>query len=217
MRLAPGLGSAIPLAQVPMSESKPASRTVTRLVSAEEREKAVKLLTAAFTVDAMPVAEFERRVAEVYSAESAQALREITRDLPEAAPEGEVLPAPTDHPTGLARRSTKQIGSLLSSVERRVQGPMPERLELRSVLGTMELDLRRAEFSPGVTEIRVRAILGTIEVELPESVRLEDEGRAFLGHFSVSGRSRARKGEAVPVVRITGRSILGSVEVELDD
>jgi len=200
-----------------MSESKPESRAMTRLVTADEREQAVKLLTAAFAEDAIPVGEFERRVAEVYKADNPKALEAITRDLPAAASEGAAVPAPIDRPTALTRRPNQQFASVLSSIERKIQGPMPERLDLRSVMGSLELDLRRAEFPPGVTEIRVRAIMGNIELELPENVWLEHEGHAFLGTFSVKGRSRARRGDAAPVVRITGSSILANVEVELDD
>lgn len=190
---------------------------MTRLISAEERDEAVRLLTAAFADDAIPVAEFERRVAEVYGAESPQALQEITRDLPDTALQEATAPAHVDDPTAVTRRPIQQVASVLSSIERSVQGPVPECLDVRSVMGSVELDLRRAEFPPGVTEIRVRAIMGNIELELPENVRVEDEGHAFLGTFSVRGRSRVREGEAAPVVRITGRSILANVEVELDD
>jgi len=200
-----------------MTEPKPDSRAVTRLVTAAEREEAVRLLTAAFADDAIPVAEFERRVAEVYRADSPRALQEITRDLPDPVAQDAPLPARVDPSTAATRRPVQRVASVLSSVERRLQGPMPERLDVRSVMGSVELDLRRAEFPPGVTEIRVRAIMGNIELELPENVRVEEEGHALLGTFSVRGRSRVRQGDAAPVVRITGRSILANVEVELDD
>ena len=125
------------------------------------------------------------------------------------------MPAPVDRPTAVTRRPSQRLASVLSSVERKIQGPMPERLNLKSVMGSLELDLRRAEFPPGVTEIRVRAIMGNIELELPDHVRLEHDGHAFLGTFSVKGRSRGD--HTAPVVRITGRSVLANVEVELDD
>ena len=200
-----------------MSESSPDPGAVARLVSDNEREQAVTRLTAAFASDAIAVDEFERRVAEVYRAESATALRAITRDLPEPAAGAAPLPAVVDQPTGVARRPSQQIGSVLSSVERSVDGPMPERLDIRSVVGSLELDLRRADFPPGVTEIRFNAILGNIEIELPRHVRVEDEGQTFLGNLSVRGRTRSERSDDTPVVRIIGRSILANVEIELDD
>lgn len=200
-----------------MTEPTHESRAVTRTVSDDDREQTVKRLTAAFAEDAIAVDEFERRVAAVYRARSTEALAEVTRDLPAPAESTPPPPAPTDHPTSLARRPLQKVGSILSQVERQVQGPMPECLDLRSVVGSMDVDLRRADFPPGVTEIRVEAILGNIEIELPETVHVEDEGHAFLGTFSVRGRSRATRDASTPVVRITGRSILAKVEIELDD
>jgi hypothetical protein len=205
-----------------MSDSKPESQAVTRLISTEQREAAVSLLTTAFTNDAIPVDECERRVSEVYRAENAKALQAITRDLPsgtdQAAGTGQAsVPARVDQSTAIAHRPSQRIASVLSSVERRLEGPMPQRLDVRSVMSSIELDLRKADFPPGVTEIHIRAILGNIEIELPDHVRVEDEGHAFLGGFSVRGRTRRRDDDAAPVVRITGRAVFGNVEVELDD
>lgn len=201
-----------------MSESKPEARAMTRPPSAEERDTTVKLLTAAFTDDAIAVDEFERRVAAVYQAESTKALEEITRDLPAAAPGAVNVPTVIDQSMSVAhRRPLQRVRSVLSAVERSVSGPVPERLEVKSVAASVELDLRRADFPPGVTEIHLKAIAGNIEIELPEHVHVEDEGHAFLGVFAVRGRSRPRDGEPTPVVRITGRSIMSNIEVELDD
>ncbi len=177
----------------------------------------MKLLTTAFANDAIPVDEFERRVADVYRAGSVQALEAITRDLPEAKPEGVVVPA-LAQPTGaVARRPQQKVRSILSSVERNVPGPMPERLDVQSIMGSLELDLRRAEFPSGVTEIVVEAILGNIEIDLPEHVVLEDDGHAFLGNFSVRGRSRPRSNADAPVVMITARSSLANLEIDFRD
>lgn len=199
-----------------MSESTPESRSVTRIVSPEEREEAVRKLTVAFADDAISVTEFESRVAAVYEAESSTALVEITRDLPAASTTETNVPAPIERPTAVTRRAEQRLSSFLSAVERDLDGPVPERLDVRSVMGSLELDLRRAEFPPGVTEIRVDAIMGNIEVELPKYVRVENEGHAFLGSFSVKGRSKRDRDGDAPVVRITGRSVMSNVEVDVD-
>ena len=194
-----------------------------RLVTADERDAAVKRLTSAFAEDAIEMAEFERRVAAVYRAGDAEALAALTRDLPEVAGAGTSnVPAPRDTSRAVAPRPrSRRIASVFSSVERRVAGPVPEILHVRSVMGSVEIDLRDAEFPPGVTEIRVRSIMASVEIELPDHVRVENDGKAFMGHFAVQSRRRERAGAAVdpeaPVVRITGRSIMASVEVETDD
>lgn len=200
-----------------MSESTPEKRTVTRLVTADEREEAVKRLSAAFAEDTIPVAELERRIAEVYRAMTPQALQETMRDLPAPTAPGATVPAPADRPASVARPPSQHFSVVLGSTERSVQGPIPERLDVAAVLGSVELDLRRAEFPPGVTEIHVRSILGNVEIELPAHVRVEHDGLAFLANFSVDGRTRGQRDRDAPVVRITGRSILANVEIELDD
>jgi hypothetical protein len=200
-----------------MNESTSENRSVTRLVTADEREESVKRLSAAFADDTIPVAEFERRVAEVYRVETPQALQEITRDLPATRPEASAVPVPVDPPAPIARRPSQQFSAVLGSTERSVQGPLPERLDVRAVMGSVELDLRRAEFPAGVTEIHVRSILGNVELELPAHVQVESHGHAFLANFSVDGRTRNRGDGDAPIVRITGRSIFANVEVELDD
>lgn len=209
-----------------MSDSRSESRAVTRLPTAEEREGAVRTLTEAFSNDAILVDEFERRVAQVYSAQDSTALQAIVRDLPVVTPEPAetTLPAPIEQSTALARPEGQKMTSILSSIERRVTGPVPERVDVKSIMGSMELDFRRADFPPGVTEIHVEAIMGSVEIELPDHVEIRDEKFAFLGNFSIKGRRRRKRDrrdrdddrEGAPVVRLTGRSILASVEVDMD-
>ncbi|MEM7414887.1 MAG: LiaF domain-containing protein [Gemmatimonadota bacterium] len=208
-----------------MSDSTPESRAVTRLPTAEEREGAVRALTEAFSKDAIAIDEFERRVAEVYDVQDSKALQAIIRDLPAAptSPEATNLPVPVDHAGALVRPPAQKMTSVLSSIERRVTGPVPEVVDVKSIMGSMELDFRRAEFPPGVTEIRVEAIMGSVEIELPDHVEIQDEKFAFLGNFSIKGRKRRKRDRDrddqqrdAPVVRLTGRSILASVEVDMD-
>lgn len=197
------------------------STDLTRLATAEERDAAVKRLTTAFAEDAIAVDEFERRVAEVWRATTSHALVELTRDLPAPASGDSrpAVPARRGPPRALdvPRERSRQIASVMSSIERRVNGTLPERLLVRSVMASVELDLRDADFPPGVTEIRVRAIMGSIEIELPSHVEVEDHGRSFMGSFVVRGpRRRGPRSPDAPLVRITGRSIASSVEVESD-
>lgn len=212
-----------------MNDSTPESRSVVRLPTADEREGAVRVLTEAFSKDAIAVDEFERRVAEVYSAEDSKALQAILSDLPVAASGSDTnLPATVDRSTSLIRPEAQSMTSVLSSIERRVTGPVPERVDVKSIMGSLEVDFRRADFPPGVTEIHVDAILGSVEIELPDYVEIQDDKFALLGNFSIRGRrrrkNRDRKGERFggadqegkPIVRLTGRSILASVEVDMD-
>jgi hypothetical protein len=144
-------------------------------------------------------------VAEVYRATTAGALGDLTRDLPDGGEPGVGSAFPAHRPAMVPR-----ITSFLSNVERGGRVVVPSRLEVRSILGNVELDLRDASFGPEVTEIVVRAIMGNVEVWLPPHVVVEDHGTAILGSFAVRA---AGGGSGGSVVRIVGRAVMGNVEV----
>lgn len=186
--------------------TRPGGAALDRVATSDQRDAAIARLSDAFARDVLPVEEFERRVASVYRATTAGALRDLTGDLPEVEAE---RGARSTYPAHL-RAMAPRITSFLSNVERGGPVAVPPRLEVRSTLGNVELDLRDASFDPGVTEIVVRALLGNVEVWLPPEVAVEDHGTAILGSFAVRTTGVGTGG---PVVRIVGRAVLGNVEV----
>jgi len=191
----------------PTSAGQPdASHIPASLVAPEAREIAIQRLSTAFEQDYLSADEFEERLTEVYRAASSNALVAITADLPTTIPGGSAV---------RAQAMPGKVSSVLSNVERGGSLIVPPELELRSTLGNIELDLRDARFQEGVTEIRVRAIMGNIELILPERLEVECRGRAFVGHFAHRASHLPSDRAVGPdhVVVLTGRSILGSVEV----
>lgn len=173
-----------------------------RLVTPEERELVITRLSDAFARDVLALAEFERRVAEAYRAQTQIELAEITRDLPE-------LPAATSS-LAPARPLAHQIKAFLSNVEQGGPLAVPERLVIRALLGNVELDLRGAEFTSQITEIEIRSVLGNVELSLPADVAVENHGDALLGSFVVRNASAAAPRA---VVRVVGRALMGNVEI----
>jgi hypothetical protein len=173
-----------------------------------ERERVIARLSEAFAQDQLEVEEFERRVSLAYEARATAALVRLTRDLPAAA----APPALRDEPPA-------QIASVLSSVVRRGPSVVPRRLELRSWAGNLELDLREAAFSSGVTEIAVDVVLGNVELRLPHGVEVENTTRAILASFEARhpGRPQGAPPLVSPraVLRFTGRVVLGNVTVRV--
>jgi hypothetical protein len=195
------------------SSPPPTQRAPARLIAPEERDAAIARLSTAFERDILPVDEFERRTAAVYRATTVARLDELTGDLPDAA--GPAADLAADEP-GPRTRMPSRITTILSNVERAVRAVVPSRLTILAVLGNVELDLRDAEFGPGVTEISVRAILGNVEIQLPDGVAVESHGGGILGSFEARPARGARNSRARPIgtVRITGDAILGNVEIE---
>lgn len=173
----------------------------------EQRESVVQRLSEQFAADRLSLEELERRLDLVYVAKSPEELAAITADLPTA------VATVNARPVGLRGPLVQRVRSTLGSIER--SGPMeiPSVLEVRAIMGNIELDLREAVFG-AFTEIAIHSIFGNVEVTLPPGVRVESDGDGILGNFQchVSAGAMPMVGTA-PVVRLTGRTILGNVEV----
>lgn len=180
----------------------------------EQRDHVVQQLSEQFAADRLSLDELERRLDLVYLAASPADLAALTADLPA------LIPPPTVNrslaATGSRPNTGRRIRSFLSNVERSGPIDVPSLLEITTTLGNVELDLREASFGL-VTEISIRAILGNIEITLPEGVRIENDGASVLGSFEchISPGAMPMVGTA-PTIRLTGRTILGNVEVHAE-
>lgn len=161
------------------------------------RDRAIEMLTQHYANDGIPLEEFERRTAAVFAARTPSELNALVADVA-PPPLPAVIP---DH---------GRISAILSSNEQHGAMVVPRHLEVVSVFGNAELDLRDASFADGVTVIEVRAIFGNVELTLPAELTVEMAGEAILGSFAsqtsppTAGASRR--------LRITGRVIFGNVE-----
>ncbi len=193
---------------------RPHSDITRRPPSGEERDATVERLSMAFATDILPMEEFERRMSDVYRAASSADLVRLTADLPLIrVPASMVEPvAAAQRLPGTAVALSTRISATFSSFERAGELDVPERLEIHALFGSVVLDLRRGRFQPGVTEIVVDTTFGSIEVKLPSHVVAECDGEAILATFTCQS-STGRAATGAPVVYITGRAVLASVEV----
>ena len=174
-------------------------------VSPAARERVIALLTERYAQDNLTLDEFERRAEAAYAARSPNELAALTADLSA----GEVPVARASLPAG-------SVGVVLGSIVRDMHA-VPRALDVRTVLGNVELDLTRASFAPGVTEISLHAFMGNIEIQLPPHVGVEDHVSAVLGSFEYRRHPRAsswvESSKITSVVRFTGRVTMSSAEV----
>jgi hypothetical protein len=164
-------------------------------------------LSEQFAADRLTLDELERRLDLVYKATSPAELSAITADLPAPV----AMASPTVR--GSHGQVTRSVRTFFGSTER--SGPMelPPHLEVRAVFGSVELDLRDATFG-AFTEISIKATMGSVEITLPMGVRVENDGGAVFGSFEchLAPGAMPMVGTS-PVVRLTGRAVMGSVEV----
>ena len=183
----------------------PHAPTLLPPVSPAARERVIAILTERYAQDHLTLDEFERRAAAAYAARTPTELATLTADLGGAAPSAvrPSLPA-------------MNVGVVLGSIVRDMYA-VPRQLEVRTVLGNIELDLTHASFAPGVTEIDLHAFMGNIEIQLPAHVGVEDHVSAVLGSFEYRRHPRAASwadsSRVTSVVRFTGRVTMSSAEV----
>ena len=183
----------------------PRAPTFAPPVAPAARERVIALLTDRYAQDHLSLDEFERRAAAAYAARTPDQLAALTADL------GDV-----EVPATRASLPAMNVGVVLGSIVRDMHA-VPRALDVRTVLGNVELDLTHASFAPGVTEISLHAFMGNIEIQLPPHVGVEDHVSAVLGSFEYRRHPRAtswaESHHVTSVVRFTGRVTMSSAEV----
>jgi len=187
-------------------------------VSPAARERVVQDLADHFAQDRLTVNEYERRVELVYRAASADALRDLTKDLVPSPPV-RVAQAPvagTAEASVPARSSrAKNFFALMSGVVRRGNWTVPSRIRAIAWMGGIGLDLREATLSGRVTDIWVFAMMGGVEIIVPPDVRLESDGFAIMGGFEDQLKEPASRDPDAPLIRVHGLAVMGGVEVRV--
>lgn len=168
-----------------------------------ERELLVDALRDHAAQGRLTTEELEERSAAAYTATTRGELVALRRDLPEAAA-ASTRSAP---PEVVGERIT----AVLSGTKQGGHWLVPERLEVKAVLGDCKLDLRQAEVPQEVT-IDVKVRLGDVTIYVPADARVELTGRSILGDRKVRGQSGAAGG---PLIRVRADVILGDLTVDV--
>ena len=123
-----------------------------------------------------------------------------------------VLPANTPEPD----RDFLNDSAVFGSVQRRFETPNFEGGAVTSVLGSVEVDLRRAQISnpAGSATIEVVTVFGSVKLRIPETWRLGLIGTPVFGSYEDKTLLQARVEGPVPTLTITGSCVFGSVEIE---
>ena len=167
-----------------------------------EREELVNTLRDHAAAGRLTTDELEDRTAAAYTATTRGELVALRRDLPEAAPPI-ARPVP---PEVVGER----IGAVLSGTKQGGHWLVPERLEVKAILGDCKLDLRQADVPAEVT-IDVKVRLGDVTIYVPGDASVELTGRSILGDRKVRGRS----GGGGPVIRVRADVILGDLTIDV--
>jgi hypothetical protein len=133
---------------------------------------------------------------------------------PERNPLNPVSPQAASPPTADADALNET--AVLGSLNRRFETVNFKGGIVTALLGSVELDLRRAQInnpSRSVT-IEVVAIMGSAKLRIPETWRLGLIGTPILGSYEDKTIPRSMSDQAVATLMITGSCIMGSIEIE---
>jgi predicted membrane protein len=83
--------------------------------------------------------------------------------------------------------------------------------------GNVELDLTHVLLGAGTSVIEIRCIMASVEITVPPDLRVESEVDAVLGSAEVRRQIANTTSRDAPLVRITGSTLLGSVEIKVVD
>ncbi|NDL59809.1 DUF1707 SHOCT-like domain-containing protein [Phytoactinopolyspora mesophila] len=199
-----------------------------------DRERVAEALRNAAGEGRLTLTELEERLDAAFKARTYGDLQPITRDLPEGPypmPGGATQqswqnrrpasaaqpaqpppqrPAPQYSPRPAVPK--EQINAILSEEKRSGRWEVPGRLDLTSILGSVELDFTEAIVRAPEVEIRIGVVLGSVTVIVPDGIDVRmDSITNILGDRKMKLETSVTPG--APNCRISGFVLLGEVTV----
>jgi Domain of unknown function (DUF1707) len=171
-----------------------------RLADAD-RERAGALLREHCVEGRLTLEEFSSRLDGLYSARTDAELAAVLEGLPELASE----------PARAKRRSW--LVTVLGSVQRRGPWRVPRRIFAFSVVGSPDLDFRRAVIDTEEVRITSIALMGVLTAYVPAGVDVELGGLSLVGGNDLVTRDDVAPTRGGPRLRIRCYTVFGGARV----
>jgi len=179
-------------------------------ISDDDRHKVAEHLRHAAGEGRIDLAELEERLEATYAAKTYADLVPITADLPmgQSTVGAPVRPSASALPAAGYGNSF----AVMSSTTRKGLWTVPDVHSAFAMMGSVELDLREAQFESTEVVINAAAVMGSVDVVVNAHTVVVVEGFGLMGDFS-EGRSKvpAQPTAQSPVVRLKGLALMGSV------
>lgn len=171
----------------------------------------IAALTDSFAQDLFDVDEFDRRIDLAHRATSLAELDELVKDLAPAKSTA-LVPAPSAEALATWPKSKRML-AVMGGFDKKGTFKVARKVTVVCFWGGGSLDLREAQFAPGVTELRVVAIMGGLEVIVPPWLAVECDGVAIMGGFEELDRGHGEPDPDRALLRITGLATMGGVSI----
>lgn len=173
-------------------------------VSDTEREHVVSLLQKAIGRGLLDLEEFTERTDTALAAKTRGELNTVLLDLP-----GLVHSAAPRVPIGdTASGQRAELTAGMSTLRRDGEWVVPRHLVVRTAMGGVRLDFRRARIDHDEVHVELRVGMGSVRLRLPDGATVNTDGLHF-GMGRVHGR--IGDGDGTPRFVITGQLSMGSL------
>ncbi len=183
-------------------------------ISDADRHQVAEVLRHAAGEGRIDFDELDQRLEQTYAAKTYADLVPITADLPGHQPVQR--PAPVQQPQPAIPASTYSSSvAVMSENRRRGVWLVPAQHTAFSMMGSVELDLREAQFETRDVTVTAVSIMGDVKVIVNPWTRVVVEGVPIMAEFTEAGAKVAA--ELTPesqVVRVKGFALMASVSVQ---
>ncbi len=169
-------------------------------ISDADRNGTLRRLHNAVAHGLIDIGEFEERSMQVSMARQPADLEALVDDLPRA---GAIASSSADR---------LELRGWMGSLHRSGEWTVPTRLSLVRRVGSVDLDLTNARFAGPVVVIELDMVRGSLDLRLPEGASASIDDVTVYGG-SARDRRKNPPAEGRPHVVITGRVVLGSVNI----
>ncbi len=169
-------------------------------ISDADRNGTLRRLHNAVAHGLIDIGEFEERSMQVSMARQPADLEALVDDLPRA---GAIASSSADR---------LELRGWMGSLHRSGEWTVPTRLSLVRRVGSVDLDLTTARFAGPVVVIELDLVRGSLDLRLPEGASASIDDVTVYGG-SARDRRKNPPAEGKPHVVLTGRVVLGSVNI----
>ncbi len=182
-------------------------------ISDADRHRVAEVLRQAAGEGRLELDELDERLEMAFGARTYADLVPITADLHVVHPAPPIAP-PVPIAGGLPIAGHASSTAILGDCKRRGIWQVPAQHTAFTLMGSVTLDLREAVLVAHETSINANAIMGEIKIIIPAHMHAVVDGTAIMGDYGL-GKDKvpADLGPGSPTIRVTGLSLMGSVQV----
>ena len=185
----------------------------------ERKEKAIENLSNSYAKNRLPLEEYERLVEYINKIESERELAVVEKIVAEYDGNNAAKPAvdaddDEDEPDHYHHNPPSRNNmTLLSS--RTISGPLKSGAQFVSILGSMEIKVRKEDLSKQRTELKMVSILGENVVYVEPGIRVINKVIPVMGGAWTDNKVSKQARDTEPELVISGQALLGNVTVKL--